>query len=127
MLSEASLEHAWLEAKGDEDAAKERRQEIEARLLEAYNVDTAQDVTVEIVEGLKVTCRINRKVDNEKLQEIAAESGLSEHLSTLFRWKPSIDARAWKAAHRDITSVLESAIESKPAKPTFSYKPKKGA
>lgn len=118
-----TLEEEWLQAKTEEDAAKERRQEIEVRLLEAHKVDTSKDGAVEISPGLKVTCRVNRKIDDERLQEIAAESGLSEHLSTLFRWKPSIDARAWKAAHRDITSVLEAAIESKPAKPTFSYKP----
>jgi hypothetical protein len=124
MLSEGSLEHAWLCAKGDEEEARARRLEIEEALLAKHQVDANRDGTVEIVEGLKITCRITRKVDADRLQEIAAENGLSEHLSTLFRWKPDIDARAWKAAHRDITSVLEQAIESRPSKPSFSYKQK---
>lgn len=124
MLAEGSLEFAWIEAKGDEDMARERRMEIEARLVESYQIDITRSGVTEIVDGLKITCSVARKVDDKKLQELANEHGLSSHLSTLFRWKPDIDARAWKAAHRDITSILEGAIESRPSKPTFAYKPK---
>lgn len=125
-LSEGSLEHDWLCAKNDESEARERRLEIEERLLEAHNIDETREGAEEIVDGFKITCSFTKKVDAELLQKVARENGLSEHLSTLFRWKPEIDARAWKSAHNDITSVLARAIESKPAKPSFSYNPKKG-
>ena len=64
--------------------------QAQARLLDSLRANLAE------VEA-------NRdKVENAQLelQEIAAEHGLEAHLSMLFRWKPEIDARAWKAAQR---------------------------
>lgn len=124
MLADGSLEFAWIEAKVAEEMARDKRLEIEALLIESYQIDTAKPGTTEIVDGLKITCSVSRKVDDKKLQELANEHGLSSHLGTLFRWKPEIDSRAWKATHTDITSILEGAIETRPAKPSFSYKQK---
>ena len=62
---------------------------------------------------------MNRKVDSDKLQELAAENGLTEHLSTLFRWKPDIDAKAWKAADESITRPLMGAITTTPSRASF--------
>jgi hypothetical protein len=69
---------------------------------------------------IKTEGRINRKVDAEKLQVLAAEAGLSEHLSSLFRWKPEINAKAWGAAADAVTQPLLGAITSTPGRPTFS-------
>ena len=41
--------------------------------------------------NVKIVSRINRTVNSEKLQELAAENGLTDHLSSLFRWKPEIN------------------------------------
>jgi hypothetical protein len=64
--------------------------------------------------------RINRKVDADKLQAIAAEAGLTEHLSSLFRWKPEIAMSAWKAASPNITTPLLDAITATPGRPSFT-------
>ena len=69
---------------------------------------------------IKTVGRLNRKVDSEKLQELAAEAGLTDHLSTLFRWKPEIDMKAWKATDPSITSALADAITVTPGRPSFT-------
>lgn len=66
---------------------------------------------------ITVTCKINRTVDGDKLQELAHEAGLFAHLQSLFRWKPSIDMKAWKSADESITAPLLSAITAKAGKP----------
>lgn len=73
-------------------------------------------------EGLtiKITGRIDRKVDAEKVQELAAEFGLTDHLSSLFRWKPEVNLSAWKAASESITKPLAAAITAKPGRASFT-------
>jgi hypothetical protein len=69
---------------------------------------------------IKMEGRINKKIDADKLQLLAAEAGLSEHLSSLFRWKPEINAKAWGAAADAVTQPLLGAITSTPGRPTFT-------
>jgi hypothetical protein len=69
---------------------------------------------------VKIEGRINQKIDADKLQVLAAEAGLSEHLSSLFRWKPEINAKAWGAAAEVVTKPLLGAITSTPGRPTFT-------
>jgi hypothetical protein len=56
------------------------------------------------------TMRLNRKVDAEKLDELAKENGLEDKLTTLFRYKPEVSMTAWKAADPSITEKLLPAI-----------------
>jgi hypothetical protein len=51
---------------------------------------------------------------------LAAEAGLSDHLGSLFRWKPEINATAWKQADNSITNPLLGAITSTPGRTSFS-------
>lgn len=124
-LSAASS--AWLEAKEAERQAIDRRRELEDRMLSLIGLPETLDGT-ENAEcpgyEIKVTGRLNRTIYGDKLQEIAAESGLTDHLGRLFRWKPSIDAKAWKATDESITRPLLGAITTKPGRPSFSIKPK---
>jgi hypothetical protein len=69
---------------------------------------------------VKIEGRINRKINADKLQELAAENGLSDHLASLFRWKPEINAFAWKAAKPEITTPLLDAITATPGRPSFT-------
>ena len=71
----------------------------------------------------EVVGRIDRKVDADKVQELAAEHGLTDHLSTLFRWKPEINMAIWKAADESITKPLAAAITAKPGRPSFTIEP----
>lgn len=118
-----SLYHQWLDAKEAERVAIERRRDIEDQLLADFKVPESLDyVKTFKPEGytVKITGRLTHKVDSEMIQELAAEAGVAEHLSALFRWKPEINMTAWKAADPSITAALAPAITTKPGRPSFS-------
>ena len=113
----------WLKEKAAERAAVERRRELEDAIREAANIRSDVEGTKTLdLDGLqvKVVSRIDRKVDGDKVQELAAEHGLTDHLGSLFRWRPEINSAAWKAADESITKPLAAAITAKPGRPSFS-------
>lgn len=119
----AELSARWLAAKEAEREAIEVRRAIEDQMLEALRVSQALDGTENYEsEGykVKVVGRLNRKIDAEKLQELAIENGVYEHLQNLFRWKPEINAKAWNAADPSITNPLLGAITTTPGRPSFT-------
>ena len=63
---------------------------------------------------------LSRKINGERIQEIAAEEGLTEHLSSLFRWKPEINMTAWKSADKSITGPLLGGITTQPGRASFT-------
>lgn len=121
MLDDLSTK--WLEAKEAEREAVELRRKIEDQMLEALRVPESLDGTQNFeADGFKVKIvgRLNRKIDSEKLQELAIEHGVYEHLQNLFRWKPEINAKAWSAADPSITTPLLGAITTAPGRPSFT-------
>ena len=113
----------WLDAKKAEAAAVKDRRLLEDQMAEAFALPKDLNGTVNReVDGflIKMEGRINKKIDSDKLQTLAAEAGISEHLSTLFRWKPEINAKAWDAASEAVTVHLLGAITSTPGRPTFT-------
>jgi hypothetical protein len=123
MIDIQALADEWLAAKAAESAAIAKRRKIEDDLVKALEVPETLDGTVNHKHGLyvvKVEGRINRKVDAEKVQELAAEAGLSDHLSSLFRWKPEINMTVWKQTSPEITTPLLGAITSSNGRPSFS-------
>ena len=123
-MSLDDLIQAWRKAKDAETAAQAERRQIEDTI--ASVVSLAEDLDGTVTHGvLKITGRIDRKVDAERLQELAREAGLTDHLSGLFRWKPEINQSAWKAAAESITRPLLAAITSKPGRPSFAFVQKK--
>lgn len=120
---------AWLDAKQAEADATNRRRELEDEMASLIGVAENMEGT-ETAEPdgyvIKITGKINRTVDGDKLQELAHEAGLFDHLSSLFRWTPSIDKRAWERADSSITAPLASAITAKPSRPQFKIEPKQG-
>ena len=119
----STLYQRWLDAKKLETAAVAERRELEDLMVETFAIPKDLDGTVKhAIDGyvIKTEGRINKKIDVDKLQMLAAEAGLSEHLSSLFRWKPEINAKAWNAAADAVTGPLLGAITSTPGRPTFS-------
>lgn len=118
------LARQWSDAKTDEAIAVAKRRTIEDRLVELLEIpETKEGTTNASTEqgwAIKVVGRLNRKIDTERLQELAAEHGLSEHLSSLFRWSADINAAAWKAAAQSITAPLTGAITTTPGRPSFT-------
>jgi hypothetical protein len=127
LLSELAAQ--WLDAKAREASATEERRAIEDRIKELVRLPEQLDGT-ETVERdgytIKMVGRIDRKVNSEQLQELAAEAGLSDHLSSLFRWKPELNMGVWKNTDESITSVLAPAITAKPGRASFSITVKEG-
>lgn len=119
----AELSAQWLAAKDAERDATELRRAIEDQLLEALRVPQGLDGTENWdAEGyrVKIAGRLNKKIDADKLQELAVEAGVYEHLQNLFRWKPEINAKAWSAADPSITNPLLGAITTTPGRPSFT-------
>lgn len=117
----------WIDAKAAEAAAVKQRREIEDKLVKHFDIPKDFDGTKNIDADypwstieIKIEGRINRKVNADKLQQLAAEHGLTDHLSSLFRWKPEIAMIAWKAADSSITTPLLDAITATPGRPSFT-------
>jgi len=113
----------WLEAKAREAEATAERRELEDQMVAQFNVPSNLDKTANFeADGykIKVEGRINRKINSEKLQEIAVEHGLMAHLECLFRWRPEINAAVWKSTDPAITTPLLDAITSTPGRPSFT-------
>lgn len=121
------LASMWLEAKAQEEDATADRRDIEDHIKKLATIAENIEGTETVEPGryeIKIVGRIDRKVDGDKVQELAAEFGLTDHLAKLFRWKPEINMAIWKAADESITKPLAAAITAKPGRPSFKIIPK---
>jgi hypothetical protein len=118
-----SLYQKWLDAKKLEATATAERRELEDQMVKQFVVAKDFNGTMKRkIEGFTVTIegKINKKIDSEKLQSVAKEAGLEDYLPNLFRWKPEINAAAWKAADQAVIAPLTLAITSTPGRPSFA-------
>jgi hypothetical protein len=118
-----SLYQAWLNAKQTEETAVKVRRDLEDQMVKEFNVAPTMEGTKNITTSdgflVKIVGRMTRKVNAERLQELAAEHGLSDHLASLFRWKPEINSDQWESADPSITTPLLDAITTTSGRPTF--------
>lgn len=122
-VKSTNLYQRWLDAKKAEKEALDLRRAIEDELVMELDIAKTLDGTQNIeAEGykVKVVGRLDRKVNSDKLQDLAAEFGLTQHLSSLFRWKPEVNASAWKSADPLITAPLQDAITTTNGRPSFT-------
>lgn len=122
MTNLSTLYAQWVEAKEAEESATLRRRSIEDDIKKIAKISEDEEGTNTLEDQqftVKIVGRIDRKVDGDKVQELAAEYGLSDHLQSLFRWKPEINMSAWKAADESITKPLAAAITAKPGRASF--------
>ena len=116
-----SLYAQWLELKRREDEAKALRQALEARMSEGIPDEWEGSKTWS--DGpykIKASRKFNRKVDPVAVRKIADTYGMTDYIDVLFRWKPEIDAKAWKSADETITKLFSDAITTTPTKVGFS-------
>jgi hypothetical protein len=117
-----TLSAEWMLHKAAEEHAVVERRKIEDLMVKLLAMSENFEGT-ETAEPqgfvVKISGRIDRKVDGDKVQELAAEFGLTEHLAKLFRWKPEINMAIWKATDEAITKPLAGAITAKPGRPSF--------
>jgi hypothetical protein len=121
------LSRQWLQHKFDEELATTERRKVEDQIVKLLAVaENFEGTETAEPEGfvVKISGRIDRKVDGDKVQELAAEFGLTDHLAKLFRWKPELNMAIWKATDATITGPLAGAITAKSGRPSFKIIPK---
>ena len=111
----------WLELKRREDEARALRNALEAEMSAGIPDDWEGSKTWS--DGpykIKASRKFNRKVDPFAVRKIADTYGMTDYIDVLFRWKPEIDAKAWKGADETITKLFSDAITTTPTKVGFS-------
>ena len=117
------LSEEWLEAKSVEKDAVEQRRMIEDEMVRLLGIQQTDEGTKKVEASpfvIKSASRINRKVDGDIAQEIAAEHDMQEHLSLLFRWKPELSMAAWDGVGDNVKQVFARAITATPGRPSFT-------
>jgi hypothetical protein len=117
------LYQQWIDAKQAEKEAQTIRREIEDKLIQQLAIDNQTEGSKTLKDNgykVKYATRLNRSIDPDLLQEIAAEHGLTHHLGALFRWKPELNVKVWNDADSSITQHLQAAITTKPGRPSFT-------
>tara|TARA_R110000824_G_scaffold57023_1_gene155498 strand:+ start:5665 stop:6036 length:372 start_codon:yes stop_codon:yes gene_type:complete len=117
-----SIYSDWIDAKAAEKNAVELRRSIEDKLFNNFSKHNFEGTIIINDDGynMKIVERLTNKVDGDRLQELATEAGLTEHLGSLFRWTPTINMAVWKAADSSITEALLGAVTTKANRPSFN-------
>ena len=121
MINQLATE--WLIAKEAERSATEKRRAIEDQLKLHMKIQEQDEGTISHKDNnytIKATCRMNRRIDSEKLLAIAGQNGYSDQLANLFRWKPEVIQSAWRAADPKMIHTLSTAITIEPGRPSFT-------
>ena len=114
-----NLYQQWMEAKAAETEMTTRRRAIEEEIAKSLAVPEDWEGSYTMKDGgfkINVKRAFTRKVDDKRLTALANEFGLQEYLSTLFRWKPEINLKAWKDAEPTVTDKLAQAVTTTPGK-----------
>lgn len=114
-----NLYQQWMEAKAAETEMTARRRAIEEEIAKSLEVPEDWEGSYTLKDGgfkINVKRAFTRKVDDKRLTAIANEFGLQEYLSTLFRWKPEINLKAWQDAEPTVTDKLAQAVTTTPGK-----------
>ena len=123
MMPLQKLSVEWLEAKEAERDAVEKRRLIEDEMVRLIGIEQTDEHTRKVEADpftIKIACRINRKVDGDMAQEIAAEHDMQDHLGLLFRWKPELSMTAWNGVGDNVKQVFARAITATPGRPSFT-------
>jgi len=111
-----------MEAKDAERDATEKRRLIEDEIVRLLEIEETDNHSREFEADpftIRISSRINRKVNGDLAQEIAAEHDMQDYLSVLFRWKPELSMTAWNGVGDNVKQVFSRAITSTPGRPSF--------
>ena len=114
-----NLYQQWMEAKAAETEMTTRRRSIEEEIAKSLAVPEDWEGSYTMKDGgfkINVKRAFTRKVDDKRLTALANEFGLQEYLSTLFRWKPEINLKAWKDTEPSVIDKLAQAVTTTPGK-----------
>ena len=117
-----NLYEQWMEAKAAETEMTARRRAIEEEIAKSLEVPEDWEGSYTMKDGgfkINVKRAFTRKVDDKRLTALANEFGLQEYLSTLFRWKPEINLKAWKDTEPSVIDKLAQAVTTTPGRVSF--------
>ena len=116
------LSRMWMSHKNAEKLAAEKRRKIEDEMLGLLGIPETFEGVQKSGNNfeIKVTGRMVRKTDTEKLRVLAEENNLTDHAAHLFRWKADINMAVWKKTNSKITDIFLDAITTKPSRASFS-------
>ena len=117
-----NLYQQWMEAKAAEAEMTARRRAIEDEMAKSLQITEDWEGSYTMKDGgfkINVKRAFTRKVDDKKLTALANEFGLQEYLSTLFRWKPEINLKAWKDTEPSVIDKLAQAVTTTPGRVSF--------
>jgi hypothetical protein len=118
-----SLAEQWREAKRAEDEARDRRVEIESRIIEQTGVKEEGSQTHSAGDWkIKVTGKLNRKLDADAWADV--EPSIPEDLRPV-SYTPKLETKGLRyleANEPDVYRMVARAIETKPDKPAVEVK-----
>lgn len=113
----------WLEAKEAEAQAVANRRAIEDQLSEAFAVSESDEgIKTVAVDGykVKITSRIDRKVDADKLAKLAANTSIPAPVwQGLVRWKAEVNTKSYKDLPEETKAILADAFTLKAGRPSY--------
>lgn len=116
------LSREWINAKSLEDKYRQVKVDLENKLLSLASIDPDKPGARLLDHGVKVSCKLNRKWDQEFLKlNMDILSQLGE--ACPFRMELKEDKKmmdALEVYHKDAHQKLSKGLEVKAAKPTFS-------
>lgn len=114
----------FLACKRMESEAKARRMKVEDWIIQQLPMQKNEGTELHKVGDLevKINRRMSRKVDGQRLQELADEYSLNTFIPTLFRFKAEIKAKEWESAAENITSKFLDAITTTPGRASLTVK-----
>lgn len=122
--SVSELVSIWIEAKKSEAFAVESRRIVEDKLSEALGIletdDGAKTIDTECGHKIKITCRIDRKIDPDLLAKLGEENGVPTPIwQGLVRWKAETNTKALKGLPEQFKAALSGAITAKAGRPSY--------
>lgn len=101
----------------------EQKLQLVRQMQELMGIPDTEEGTTKLERKdftVRLTRKFSRKVDAEKVQQIAREHGFDWHiLQSVFRWKPEINLKVWRKTSPRITELFSPAITTKPLRPTI--------
>ena len=132
MSDNLTLEQQFLELKAMEVEVKEKRYKVEAKIALSYRYDTlsgkCKRFITENASGKKLDVQFTasqvRKVDYEKLREIATQYGIPQaEIERLFRLKAEVNSAEFNDLPQANKDILNGAITVQINKPTLKITP----
>lgn len=121
---------AWVEAQKALESLKARELELRLAVVTAYFPDAAVEGThnLDLNDGwkLKLTSRVNRKMENAKGETDSIAKQLPPEVAEkVIAWKPELKLRGYKSLQPEYRALIDSVVTTTPGTPGLALVPPK--